>query len=71
MSFLGGGSKAAPPPPPPPPPAAPQVSAVQAQGMAETASLASAAGGGLNGTDLTGGQGAANPRTTKTALGGG
>jgi hypothetical protein len=64
MSFLFGSPKA--PPPPPPPPAAPQLAnpSIAEQGAAERQKLASAEGQGTDGTDVTGGRGAANPRTT-------
>jgi hypothetical protein len=59
------------PPPPPPPPAPPQLGqpSIAEQGAAERQALANAQGAGSNGTDVTGGQGAAAPTTTKTLLG--
>ncbi len=69
MSTLFGGPAApAPPPPPPNPPSLAQPSIMQA-GMAEKNRLAAQAGGGFNGTDVTGPQGAKAPNTTKTLLG--
>lgn len=64
MSFLF--PKA--PAPPPPPPAAPTLAnpSIAEQGAAERQRLASAEGQGYSGTDVTGGQGAANPQTTAT-----
>lgn len=72
MSMLFGEK---PPAPPPPPPSAPNLAqpSIAEQGAAERQSLASAAGQGFEGTDKTGGQGAANPTTTaptKSILGG-
>lgn len=70
MSFLGiGGPKA--PAPPPPPPNAPSLAqpSIAEQGAAERNSAASAMGQGSNGTDVTGGSGAAPPSTTKSLLG--
>lgn len=70
------GSSPSPPPPPPPPPAAPMLANPSiAQGASQERSrLASAAGEGFTGTDVTGGQGAAAPQTTagapKNLLGG-
>lgn len=57
---------------PPPPPAAPQLgnTSIMAQATAERETLADSEGAGLNGTDLTGGQGAAAPATTRSLLGG-
>lgn len=57
---------------PPPPPAAPSLGqdSIQSEGAQQKQSLLSAEGEGLNGTDVTGGQGAANPNTTKSLLGG-
>lgn len=71
MSMIFGGGQS-PPPPPPPPPAAPQLASpsIMEQGMAERETLATAAGEGLEGTDVTGGQGAKAPSTTKSLLGG-
>lgn len=71
MSFFGGGPSA--PPPPPPPPSAPLAaspSIAQSAAM-EKETLASAEGGGLEGTDVTGGQGVDTSKTstTKTLLG--
>lgn len=54
--------------PPPPPPGLAQPSIMQA-GLAERKRLNAAAGGGMDGTSMTGGQGAAAPKTTKTLLG--
>ena len=70
MSFLFGSPQA--PPPPPPPPAAPRIAnpSIAEQGTSERQALAGAEGAGTNGTDVTGGQGAANPSTTKSLLGG-
>lgn len=70
MSFLFGSPS--PPPPPPPPPAAPQMASpsIMEQAAAEKRTLASAEGQGYNGTDVTGGQGAKAPSTTKSLLGG-
>lgn len=59
-------SAAAPPPPPPPAPMLMQPSIAE-QGASERASLASAAGQGFSGTDVTGGQGAKAPPTTGAA----
>lgn len=61
-----------PPAIPPPPPSAPNIAqpSIAEQGAAERTSLASAQGQGLNGTDVTGGQGSAPPPTTKSILGG-
>lgn len=70
MSMVFGSPKA--PAPPPPPPAAPQIaspSVAQAASM-EKETLASAEGAGLNGTDVTGGQGVKEATTTKSLLGG-
>lgn len=71
MSMVFGSPSA--PPPPPPPPAAPQLaspSIAQSAAM-EKETLAGAEGGGLNGTDVTGGQGVKGPtNTTKSLLGG-
>lgn len=73
MSVLGdifSGPKAPPPPPPPPaPPTLAQPSIMEA-GTAERQRMNAAAGSGMEGTDVTGGQGAANPQTTKSLLGG-
>ena len=68
MSFLFGSPKA--PPPPPPPPNAPSMASpsIAEQGAAERQTLASAAGAGFTGTDVTGGRGAANPQTTATPV---
>jgi hypothetical protein len=70
VSFLFGAPS--PPPPPPPPPAAPQAASpsIMEQGAAEKRTLASAEGQGYLGTDVTGGQGAKAPSTTKSVLGG-
>lgn len=71
MSFIMGGGPSAPPPPPPPPTAAaPAQPSIAQQGAAERASLSNAAGAGFSGTDVTGGQGASAPSTTKSLLGG-
>jgi hypothetical protein len=40
------------------------------KGAAERESLANAAGSGMSGTDVTGGQGVKNETTTKSLLGG-
>lgn len=70
MSFFSQPSTA--PPPPPPPPTAPAAASpsIAQQGAAERTSLAGAEGAGLGGTDVTGGQGAKAPATTKSLLGG-
>jgi hypothetical protein len=70
MSMLFGSPKA--PTPPPPPPAAPQLgqASIMEQAASERETLASADGGGMTGTDVTGGQGAKSPSTTKSLLGG-
>ncbi len=70
MSFLVP-SAGHPPAPPPPPPMAPQLSSpsIMASGQAEKEELSGAEAGGLNGTDVTGGQGSKAPATTKTLLG--
>lgn len=67
--MFGGPS---PPPPPPPPPAPPTLAqpSIQEMGAAERARLEGAEGAGFGGTDVTGGQGAASPPTTKALLGG-
>ena len=69
MSFLFGGVKA--PTPPPPPNLASTLAAptIMEQAAQERATLASAEGQGTMGTDMTGGQGAKNPSTTKSLLG--
>lgn len=67
MSFLF--PKAPPAPPPPPNPASLADSSIMQQGAAERKRLAGAEGSGSNGTDTTGGQGAAPPATTKSLLG--
>lgn len=61
------------PTPPPPPPAAPTLGmpTIMQAAAHERETLASAEGEGQNGADVTGGQGAAAPQTTKTLLGGG
>lgn len=58
MSIFGAQTPQA-PAPPPPPPNPPQLAqaSIAEQGAAERASLSSAAGGGFNGQDMTGGQG--------------
>lgn len=71
MSFLMPKPEAPVPPPPPPAPPAAASPSISQQGAAERTSLASAAGEGFTGTDVTGGQGAAAPATTKSLLGGG
>lgn len=64
------GSPPVPAAPPPPPNAATLATpSVLDQGQAESARLAGAEGAGSNGTDVTGGQGAKAPATTKTVLG--
>lgn len=70
MSMLFSSPKA--PQAPPPPPAAPQTASpsIMEQAASERETLASAEGGGMNGTDVTGGKGAAAPSTTKSLLGG-
>lgn len=70
MALLFGGMHApAPPPPPPAPPSIGQASIAE-QGATERQSLASAEGAGFTGTDVTGGQGARAPQTSKSLLGG-
>lgn len=69
MSLFGGPKPPAPPPPPPAPATLASQSVVE-QGAAQRERLASSEGQGLDGTDLTGGQGASPPSTTKTLLGG-
>lgn len=77
MSFFTPGP-GTPPPPPPPPPAAPMLAgpSLASQGASNRASLASGAGMGFSGTDVTGGQGVKPPDTTgavgqkKSLLGG-
>lgn len=66
--MFGGPKAPDPPPPPPAPPSLAQPSIVQ-QGAAEREQLASAGGQGFTGTDVTGGQGAGAPSTTKSLLG--
>lgn len=70
MSFLFPHPSAPTPPPPPPAPANPAQSSIMEQGAAQRQRLSSAEGQGTDGTDVTGGQGAAAPATTKTLLGG-
>ncbi len=72
MSFLTGGSTPQAPAPPPPPPAAPSVAqtSIMQEGASQRSRIASAKGSGFAGTDVTGGQGAAPARTTKSVLGG-
>lgn len=65
MSFLIP-SGPSPPPPPPPPANAPTLPSTIQNGAAERQTLAAAEGEGMSGTDVTGGQGAKNPDTTKT-----
>jgi hypothetical protein len=71
LSLLGAGANK-PPPPPPAPPAPPSTSSTNIEDAAaeERQRLASAEGGGQEGTDVTGGQGAKAPSTTKSLLGG-
>jgi hypothetical protein len=72
VSFLFGSPAAGAPAPPPPPPAAPTLGAasVASAGAAEKQNLASAAGQGFSGTDVTGGQGSPAPSTTANVTGG-
>ena len=60
------------PTPPPPPPAAPLAASpsIAENNKAQKETLATAEGEGLNGTDVTGGQGVKAPATTKSLLGG-
>jgi hypothetical protein len=67
-TLFGGPSVPAVPPPPPKPPSLAQPS-IMSSGMAEKQRLATQAGGGFNGTDITGPQGAKAPTTTKSLLG--
>lgn len=73
FKMLGGGNS---PPPPPPPPNAPSLAqpSIAEQGASARAAMQGAEGAGFNGTDVTGGQGAAAPQTTaqptKSLLGG-
>ncbi len=73
MSFLSPSLPA--PPPPPPNPTNLSAPSIIEQGASERAQLASASGQGSDGTNVTGGQGVANPATTanpgasKTLLG--
>lgn len=64
MALFGGAPEAPPPPPPPPPPPAAADPGIQQKGAAERTSLASAAGQGFSGTDVTGGQGVTGPTNT-------
>jgi hypothetical protein len=70
MSMLFGGPSVPAAPPPPPNPSSVASPSIMEQGAAERASLAGAEGAGSGGTDVTGGQGAAAPSTTKSLLGG-
>lgn len=72
MSFLTGGGNSTPPAPPPPPPAPPSVAqtSILQQGAAERSRVKGTSGSGFSGTDVTGGQGAKAPNTTKSLLGG-
>lgn len=69
MGFLFPTPKAPAPPPPPPSAASPDSGSIAETGAAQRASLASAEGSGSNGTDVTGGEGASAPATTKSLLG--
>lgn len=69
MSFLFGGAKAPAAPPPPPNPPTLSTPSIAEQGAAERAQLAGGEGARFNGTDVTGGQGAKAPQTTKSLLG--
>jgi hypothetical protein len=72
MSFLFPSSSKPPAPPPPPPAANPPRLAqpsIMAAGAAEKTALQTLEGQGMSGTDVTGGQGAKAPSTTKTLLG--
>jgi hypothetical protein len=72
MGFLMPDAPAAPPPPPPLPPAAnPATMAngqTQAAGAQARARAAAASGGGMSGTEKTGGQGVAAPSIAKAQL---
>lgn len=70
MTALFSAPKAPPPPPPPPAPPDLNSASIAEAGAAARQSIASAQGQGFAGTDVTGGKGAPNPTTTKTALGG-
>jgi hypothetical protein len=70
MSMLFGGPKLPDPPPPPPNPANLAAPSIMEQGAAERKTLAGAQGAGSDGTNVTGGQGASAPSTTKSLLGG-
>lgn len=69
MSMLF--SSPAAPPPPPPPPNAPRMAqpSIMSQGASERSQIEGEEGAGFNGTDVTGGQGAKAPATTKSLLG--
>ncbi len=72
MSFLTGGNTPQAPAPPPPPPAPTSVAqtSIMQEGAAQRSRIKGAQGSGFAGTDVTGGQGAAPARTTKSLLGG-